>query len=307
MHTVQLILKPTAYEYRELERRFHALSHIHNACVSHAKKLLVRLRHDREYQAWKTELVSFPKDGNREQKSRRKELSSLMAEHRKELGLSKGGFESWMKVCGKRYSKLLSSQQVQIEAGRVWASVEKYLFGNGKQVHFKKYMDFQTVGGKSNRNGAKFDMETMTVSWTGLVLKCCLPKKASSRAYVLESMEHKLSYCVVKRLMFQSGWRYYLELVLDGPSPAERRECGGQMMGIDPGVSTMAGVSDTECVLTELAPDAERYEKEIQKFLCSMDRSRRRSNPGNYSPDGTVKKAGKPGHIPKTTSVWSAW
>ena len=298
MHTVQLLLKPTTYEQRELERRFHALSHIHNVCVSHAKKLICRLLHDQEYQAWRNEYLSLPKNPGSGKKTgeiraRRKELSDLMAARRKELGLCKNGFESWLKVCGKRYARLLSSQQVQAEADRVWVSVEKYLFGNGREIHFKKYMDFQTVGGKSNKNGAVFDRASMTVRWNGLVLACYLPKKPADREYVLESMDHKLSYCMVKRLMFQSGWRYYLVLVLDGPAPGERRECGNQAMGIDPGVSTIAGVSDTECILTELAPEADTYDKQIRRILSGMDQSRRNSNPGNYLPDGTVRKGRK--------------
>lgn len=293
MHTVQLLLRPTAYECSELDRRFHAISHIHNVCVSHADKLLVRLEHDNEYQAWRKEYLSIPKESKGAPAKHRKKLSSLMADRRKELGLSKTGFESRLKVCGKRYSRLLSSQQVQAEADRVGASVEKYLFGNGKKVHFKKHMDFQTIGGKSNRNGAKFDRDTMTVSWNGLEMKCYLPKKESSREYILESMEHKISYCVVKRLMFSSGWRYYLELVLDGPAPGERRKSGDKVMGIDPGVSTIAGVSDKGCILTELAPDADIYEKGIRKLQDSMDRSRRHSNPQNYDPNGTVKKGRK--------------
>lgn len=40
MHTVQLLLKPTTYEREEMERRFHALSHIHNVCIKHMRKLL---------------------------------------------------------------------------------------------------------------------------------------------------------------------------------------------------------------------------------------------------------------------------
>lgn len=62
MHTVQLLLKPTAYEQRKLEHRFHALSHIHNVCISHAKKLVTRLLHDKEYQAWRAEYLSQSKE-----------------------------------------------------------------------------------------------------------------------------------------------------------------------------------------------------------------------------------------------------
>ena len=65
------------------------------------------------------------------------------------------------KVCGKQFSKLLSSQQVQAEADRVWCGVERCLFGNGKELHFKKLMDFDTIGGKSNKNGARFDLDAM--------------------------------------------------------------------------------------------------------------------------------------------------
>ena len=43
MHTVQLILKPTEYEKSVIDKRFHAVSHTHNVCVKHAKKLLMQL------------------------------------------------------------------------------------------------------------------------------------------------------------------------------------------------------------------------------------------------------------------------
>ena len=61
-------------------------------------------------------------------------------------------------------------------------------------------------------------------------------------------------------------------------------------MGIDPGVSTMAAVSDTACILEELAPDADVYERSIHKLEQHMDMSKRISNPDNFNPDGTIKK-----------------
>lgn len=32
MHTVQLILRPAEYEKAVINKRFHAVSHIHNVC-----------------------------------------------------------------------------------------------------------------------------------------------------------------------------------------------------------------------------------------------------------------------------------
>lgn len=292
MHTVQLILRPTEYEKSVIDKRFHAVSHIHNVCVKHAKKLLIQLDHDKEYQSWRSEYcaLSKQKDLSKADHTRKLELSKQMSARRQKIGLSKWALQSYIKVCGKRYSKLISSQQVQAEAANVWTGFEKCLFSKGKDIHFKKFMDFDTIGGKSNLNGARLDTDTMTVSWLGLELKCYLPKKASDRDYVLESLDHKISYCTIKRMMFSNGWRHYLVVTLDGDAPYRERKVKTGVMGIDPGVSTMAAVSDTACILEELAPDADIYEKQIHKLEQHMDASKRISNPDNFNSDGTVKK-----------------
>ena len=49
MHTVQLLLKTSKYERHEIDRRFHALAHLHNVCVKHASKCMIRLQHDKRY------------------------------------------------------------------------------------------------------------------------------------------------------------------------------------------------------------------------------------------------------------------
>ena len=50
MHTVQLLLKTSKYERHEIDRRFHALAHLHNVCVKHARKCMIRLQHDNDMQ-----------------------------------------------------------------------------------------------------------------------------------------------------------------------------------------------------------------------------------------------------------------
>ena len=50
MHTVQLLLKTSKYEHHEINRRFHALAHLHNVCVKHARKCMIRLQHDKRYE-----------------------------------------------------------------------------------------------------------------------------------------------------------------------------------------------------------------------------------------------------------------
>ena len=43
MHTVQLLLMPSEYDKRILNKRFHALSHVHNVLVKYGRKCLSRL------------------------------------------------------------------------------------------------------------------------------------------------------------------------------------------------------------------------------------------------------------------------
>lgn len=295
MHTVQLLLRPTTYERAEIERRFHAVSHIHNVCVKHMRRQIALLLRDQEYQDWRAEYILLSKieKMSEGETHRKKELSDHMKKRRKELGLSRSELEKYIKVCGRRYRKLLSSQQVQAEAGNVWRSVEKFLFSDGKEIHFKKFSNFTTISGKSNSNGICYDTETQQVRWLGLQMQCYLPKKRSDREYLLRSMDHKISYCILKRQLFSSGWRYYIILVLKGDAPCEHKKKGSGKMGIDPGVSTMTCVTDKACVLEELAPDEDRYNVQIQKILQKMDRSRRKNNPDNYNPDGTIRKGKK--------------
>ena len=66
MHTVQLLLKTSKYERHEIDRRFHALAHLHNVCVKHARKCMIRLQHDKRYAELRqlyNELVKKEKTG----------------------------------------------------------------------------------------------------------------------------------------------------------------------------------------------------------------------------------------------------
>ena len=66
MHTVRLLLKPTEYDRQILEKRFHAVSHIHNVLVKHAKKQLQKLYNDQEYVSRKTEYTVLLKKEKRQ-------------------------------------------------------------------------------------------------------------------------------------------------------------------------------------------------------------------------------------------------
>lgn len=291
MHTVRLKLKTNEYDCHILEKRFHALSHVHNVMVKHGKALLKKLSCNSEYAALRDKYQHLPKgdDISSADKKRKKQLSAEMNAIIRSYGLSKYNFEAYLKVCGARYSKCLSSQQVQKEAGRVWAGVEKILYGSGKELHFKKYRDFETVCGKSNTNGAKFNTDSLTVEWLGLNLKCKLPKNST---YITEALNADVSYCEIQRKMFPNGWHYYANIYLKGDAPRKNMNIPDRshVTGIDIGTSTVAAVSDNTAVLKELAPDCKKYNAKIIALQQSMDISKHISNPSKYKADGTIDK-----------------
>lgn len=283
-HTVTLRLKTSEYDHYMFSRRFHALAHLHNVMVKHAKKLLIRLNHDKEYPSLRQQYASS------DDKHARTVLSKQMKDIRLAYGLTDYSFQKYLAVCGRQYRKLLSSQQVQKEASRVYASVERYLFGNGRSIHYKKYRDFDTIGGKSNLNGVCFDRSSLSVIWFGESYPCFLPRDDNSRDYISEALNADVSYCELKRIMFPNGWHYYVVIILKGPAPRKLKTIGSNTCGIDPGVSTMACVSDDKAFFFELAPDSRKYDKKIADIQYHMDLSKRACNPGKYNSDGTVNK-----------------
>ena len=299
MHVLKLPLTTTASDCQEIERRFHAACHIHNVLVKHARKLLNRIRNDREYQRLKDEYTLFLKKGGNkltdDELARKKELSGQMAAIRKGIGLSEAGFQSYIKACGKQFRKRLSSQQVQKEATRVWRGAEKVLFSDGRELHFKRYMDFLTVSGKTNLNGVRFNKDTLSISWLGLDIPCRLARRGKDRAYQMEALDDEVSYCDIKREMFPNGWHYYVSIVLKGTAPKKLIKTGdpSNICGIDIGVSTAAAVSGSAVYLEELAPGCAKYNREITKLQEHMDNSRRATNPGKFNPDGTIKKGNR--------------
>ncbi len=83
-------------------------------------------------------------------------------------------------------------------------------------------------------------------------------------------------------------YHYYVQLILNGKPPKKHSFLTSGRVGIDPGVSTEAVVSDNGCILVVLNP-GDNAQAEIKRISRKLDRSMRSSNPDNYNPDGTIK------------------
>ena len=140
MHTLRLKLemdKNTAYI---MEKRFRILAHISNQIRKHVKKLLSRLENDKQYQQALNEYIRLKKSesDDRQVVADMKRLSKFMNETRESIGLTKNGLEKYAGVMQRRYKKNISSHQVQAEVAHIVKGVDAVLFGNGKDVHYRR-------------------------------------------------------------------------------------------------------------------------------------------------------------------------
>ena len=82
----------------------------------------------------------------------------------------------------------------------------------------------------------------------------------------------------------------YLQIVCQG-TPLSKVTKGNGVVGIDPGISTVAFASQKEVALVDLVPkDITKKEKLLKRLDHTIERSRRINNPECYKENGTIKK-----------------
>ena len=99
----------------------------------------------------------------------------------------------------------------------------------------------------------------------------------------------RIKYVQVIRQTIRGKRVYFLQIICEG-TPHAKISKGTGVLGIDPGVSTLAYVSPTEVALVDLVPSqVNRQERLIRSLERRIERSRRVNQPELYHADGTIK------------------
>lgn len=144
----------------------------------------------------------------------------------------------------------------------------------------------------------------MTVSLGQGSRKISIKVKRSRKdpyGYEEEALSHRVCYCRITRKAYPEGWRYFIQLVLEGPPPVKAKPETGELfhamgegrVGLDIGPQTLAYSANKSVGLVELAEGAQGLQKEIRRVNRAMDRSRRVTNPGMYSLNGQIIRKNK--------------
>jgi putative transposase len=195
------------------------------------------------------------------------------------------------------FDNRLGSHETQKIATRVFASLKEYAFGKRGKPRFKgKHRPLHSLEGKNNAAGIRWSKDTATVSWgAGFCMPVRIPS-ISQDPYLHECLQAPTKYCRIVWRMEQSKRRYFVQLIQDGVAPAKYSSTDAakeQVVGLDIGPSTVAIVSEAEVALVRLAPSVEQPWKRMRTLQRAQDRSRRASNPENYTASGDIRRGAK--------------
>ena len=293
-YTLELKLNTKKYsDQRYLENYFQEVAKIGNTVRRFAIRQLTLLKRDKAYKELLCQYVVLKKGPEKQALS--KQLSTIV----KSYGLTQYDLQKTA-IELRHHLKYVHSEVYQKICDSVWKGVEQVLYSTGKQIHYKKWDDFRSFEGKKNttgiiyRDGKVYINASPSRKSHGIALNVLLPNNQNSDHWYYETsaLNDKTKYCRIVRKKFNTGWRYYVQLVQEGTPPL-RHAMGTGRIGIDIGTSTVAAVTNTKCYLSELGEGIEIRDKEIRKMQRKLERSKWASNPDNYNENGTIKKGKK--------------
>lgn len=276
------------YQKDILDKRFEIGRKLYNAVLSKVYKRYNCMIETKAYRQLQQQIESTPL-------KLRKPLYEQLKIMYKQYRLSESCLHSDIKEMQHRYKENIDSHVSQEIASRVWIALEKVLFDDGKEMHFKKYGHLNSLTGKSQKQGLRFKNNCLV--WNGLTI----PVKIDyNNPYEYLAMQNDICFCKVKRRYVKGIYKYYLQITFKGTPPVKinkdgeiKRTLGSGVVGLDIGTQTLAIASDSNVKLIELADRVQNIENQKRLLQRYMDRSKRTNNPNNFNPDGTIKKQGR--------------
>lgn len=319
---VEFPLLTEKYQEDYLNKCFHYGHMIYNQSVTKSKKNYNKMVHTEKYREIKAELreiyeskreagkedsseESDEKKKKRRKTPREKELYTELNRMYREYGFSDFGMQDLTRIQSKPWKKYIDSTVAQSLGQNLWTAWNRFLFMDGQKISYKRFDDFTSLAGKSNKTGIRilFDYESKhwqgkktTLKWKNLEIPIGVNQ---DKYYEMMALEHEIAFSRIVRKKIRGKIRYYVQILFKGKAPikidketGEVRSLGKGTVGVYIGINKLAAVSDTEVYYKPLSPILQELEDRKAELNRAMDRSRRAMNPDNYNEDGTIKKQG---------------
>ena len=235
--TVECKLDVTELDKAYLENQMKNYQKLYNISVKHYKQVLTKLKTDSRYIQALAKLKATKTDALK--KPYFKELSQLMLEYK----LTESEIQKYMNYQRLHaFNSSLGSAIVQKQATSLSGAIKKAVF-RGTEVHYRKRGYTKSFEDKSAKSGIVYKKATHTVKVGKKEFKLKPIRKTD--VYLKEALTNKVKYGRIVRKPFKRGYKYFLQIVLEGTAP-KKLILGEGRCGIDEGTSTVAYYNGTE-------------------------------------------------------------
>lgn len=296
INVITLPLKTEVFQEHILDKRFEICRQIYNSMVNVVNKQVNKLEHDMAFKESNIRLIELYKlkeDSGADKKSIEREIKAIYKQRNplfKEYMLTKYDMYKLISPIYKVYNDHIQSLIAQdISDNRVWRAVEKYLFGDGERLHYKKYGSVNSIAATSH---SQIVFKDDYIHFNGLRLK--IDYRNELERQLLN--DNKIKLVKIIRKYSNGKYRYYVQITNDGVPISYLKKgnaLGVGQVGLDIGTQTLAVSSDTDVKLIELADRIQNIENEKRRTNRRLDRSRRATNPKKFNEDGTINRGNR--------------
>ena len=231
--------------------------------------------------------------------------NKILFELRKSYSLTEFGLSAHLgqqrRKPGSPYQQM-SAGEIQVIAGQAMKTLEKVLFYQIKphKVRFRSKFDLDVSYRNRVNNEATRLVPTdrKGIAYRLYIHKAStfvdIPVQAFNKYQQISLLRsEKIKYVQIIRKTIRGKKVYYLQIVCQGFPPAKVTK-GEGVIGIDPGISTVAFASPSEVALVDLVPkNITRKEKLLKDIDRKIERSQRVNNPECYDECGKIKKGAR--------------
>jgi hypothetical protein len=285
----------TSSNEAELLSRFQAGRQLYNALLNES---MVRMKLTRSSDLFQ-QARKLPKG---------KVRNDVFAAARKEARYSEYDIQAYATIVAngsKWIAQKVDANTQQTLASRAFKASEKVLFGRAKKVRFKVPNRFNSMEGKTNKQGIRWSDEQLV--WGKLKLNAIIDRE---NLVMMHGLESKIKYVRLIKKELNGKRRWFAQLICEGvPYQKSANFVTEGLVGLDLNISNVAYVADRNAGLLPFAEKVPTFEREIKAAQRQMQRSQRLANPDNYEPDFEGRKGRKTvikkGKVKKGKRQWN--
>lgn len=315
---ITLPLKVEKWQADIIEKRFELCRSVYNAMLGYERKKYRKLIRLPEYVAAKEVVAEHYQNGEKDKNGKVKKTPELkealdtINSLYKEYGFSEFSFG---KDCTRFYQVFKQNIPATIAnrsiSAPMWTAFDKLLYGDGKDIHFKKRGSFDSVVSDCKSGIRIIDETGRTIySWMsgkiyvtygtlkGKTLK--MPVLIDEKdTFKIEMLSRTFRTARILHKKVRGKYLYYIQLSVEGEPAVKltkdgkiKHPIGDKKVGLFIDTVSITIATEDECKTIRFGDlhNYKAHEEEIADINRYLDISKRISNPENFNENGTIKK-----------------